>query len=103
RDLALRVDGDGGYGDAGVMIPAPAFGKERHPRKEILQRRFIRDGGEGIPLLPLRDPHVRLPRRKLRRVHQPAVVVLVTGNRRTPSLDRIGEETGRAVMVDACE
>ena len=45
----------------------------------------------------------RLPLGHLRLRHQPAVVVLVPGDRRAPALDRVGEEAGRPVVVDRRE
>ena len=39
----------------------------------------------------------------MRLVHDPAVIVLVPGERRLPALDRVGEEDGRCVVGDGVE
>ena len=51
--------------------------------------------------MTLAYPHLFLPVGHLFRGHQPAMIVLVTGNRRAPPLDGIGKETDRAFMVDS--
>ena len=103
RDLAVGRDCDLGRGDHMVGITPPAAREERRPVKERLKRFGIVDRGELLPLLALGHAHVALPLGHLGLVHQPAVIVLVAGDRRAPALDRVGEETDRAVMIDRGE
>lgn len=103
RDLALRLEGDMRHLQPTVAVAARVPGEEADGGEELLERLDIRHTGERLPFLAGRDTHVRLPFGELGRRHQAAVIVLVAGDRRAPTLDRIGKEAGGPVVVDCGE
>ena len=50
--------------------------------------------------MPGADLHPRLPFTHLSDGHQPAMIVLMTSKRGPPPLDRVGEKTDRALVID---
>ena len=83
-----------------VIVATRALCKKRHLIQKTLQRRRILDRGKGLPFFAFGHTHIALPFRHLTLVHQAAVIVLVARDWRAPALDRIGQKTDRAVMVD---
>ncbi len=59
------------------------------------------DPGEMLPLLAVGDVHGALEAGHLFRVHQPGMVVLMPGERQAEAFDGVGDEAGRAVVLNA--
>jgi len=71
-------------------------------------QKVVKSGGIGngchpIPLGTGLNGHIGLKCRHLPFVHQPGVVVLVTGKRCAPAFDRIGQKGRWPVMIHARE
>ena len=61
--------------------------------------RIGREAGKPIPFRTLRDRHVFLELRHLLGAHQAGVVILMTLERHTEALDRVGNETLRLIFL----
>ena len=92
-----------GTGIGGAFKPALAGGRERHALEKRLDLLGVREALELVPFVA--RPHiVRLAERiHLRRRHQAGVIVLVAGHRQAEALDRVADEAGRLVGLDAVE
>ena len=87
-----------------VVVKAPVARREEwHLVQPGLKAVGIAHRSEAVPFAAFGNALIGLPVRHLRRGHQTAVVVLVTGDGRAPSLDRIGQKAGRAIVVDGGE
>src|SRR5437764_5676499 len=80
-------------------MAARRLGRERHLSEKRLQflRRQI-EAGEALPLRARRHAHALLEGGHLLRVHQPGMIVLMTGKGQAVTLDRIGDKAGRLVI-----
>src|SRR3546814_16185122 len=59
--------------------------------------------GIGLPLLAFGDAHLLAQRGDLARVHQARMIVLVAGEGEALSLDRVGDEEGRHIVLGGVE
>ena len=67
------------------------------------RQRVGADARERLPLVPRRNPHRIAHRLRLGRVHQPRMIVLVPRERQPETLDRIGQEQGRDIVLRGVE
>ena len=93
-----------GSGTTGASVRRAALGVERRGVEESLQfgRRRL-EAGELVPFLAVGDVHALLEARHLVERHQAGMIVLVAGEGQAVALDRVGDEAGRLVALDALE
>src|SRR6059058_1192346 len=100
REIPTARRGDlGGNRERRWAMAARRLGRERNLGKKRLQflRRQI-EAGEALPLRARRHAHALLEGGHLLRVHQPSMIVLMTGKGQAVALDRIGDKAGRLVV-----
>ena len=103
RQFAVFEENRAGGGKRGRSEASSALGKERHGRNEAAHLVWRSNRAESLPFFALADADALLEGLHLRLGHQAGMVVLVPGKRRTPALDRIGQEDRRPVVIDAPE
>ena len=101
RHGCLRVAGNPRWHRNGRGFVATRGCRGERRRCEVVADRglIICEALEHVPFTPLADTHGLAQRLDLRRRHQSGVIVFVAGERQTEALDRIGDETGRAIMT----
>ena len=99
-----------GFGSAAGMATTGASVRRRpsalngaSSRKCLQLGRRRGEAGELVPFLAVGDAHALLEARHLLERHQAGVIVLVAGEGQALALDRVGDEAGRRVVVDALE
>ncbi|EGY01413.1 hypothetical protein AZA_88680 [Nitrospirillum viridazoti Y2] len=99
-----RWHGDDGALQAAARLTGTSTLGEGHLRQEGIQRRRIDvQASVAVPFLAVLQPAGSLEGGHLVGVHQAGMIVLVSLEGQTAALDRIGDETGRAIVGGAVE